>query len=199
MAISANVKKRRHRLNREITAPTVRLVDPDGVIKDSDGNPDAKRTGVMGRDDALRLAQALELDLVEVGAGEGRGDTPIVRIMNYSKFLYEEKKNRKKTKTQKIKEVKLRPVTDKGDYEVKLRNLISFLEAGDKVKVTIRYRGREITHQELGAALADRIIKDLDGHGVVDARPKLEGRQLVMVVSPDKRGQKAKSNKDAQH
>jgi translation initiation factor IF-3 len=158
----------------------VRLVDPEDKL--STLGPTAQ-PGIMSRRDAQRLAEMLGFDLVEVSPN---AEPPVVRIMDYNKFLFDEKKTKKKQKIQKLKEIKLRPVTDDGDYQVKLRNLISFLGNGDKVKVTIRFKGREITHKELGMDLLDRIKLDLAGGGIIDQEPKLEGRQLVMVISPKK-------------
>lgn len=160
----------------------VRLVDPDGVLENGPLGP-GTHIGVMSRRDAQLKAAQLALDLVEVSPN---ADPPVVRIMDFGKFLFDEKKTKKKQKIQKLKEIKLRPVTDHGDYEVKLRNLIGFLTEGDKVKVTIRFKGREITHKELGSRLLDRIKADISGVGVVDQEPKLEGRQMVMVISPKK-------------
>lgn len=127
------------------------------------------------------MAQKLNLDLVEVSPN---AEPPVVRIMDFGKFQFELKKSKKKQKAPKLKEVKLRPVTGEGDYQVKLRNLKGFLEHGDKVKVTIRFRGREITHQELGLSLLERVAKDITEFGQVDQRPKLEGRQMMMIISP---------------
>ena len=159
----------------------VRLVDPDGTLN----GIDSQYIGIVNRQDALRVAEKLGLDLVEVSPN---ADPPVVRVMDYGKFLFDEKKAKKKQKIQKIKEIKLRPVTEQGDYQVKLRNLIGFLEHGDKVKVTIRFRGREITHQELGMRLLEKIKVELEqlGVGTIDQEPKFEGRQLVMVISPKK-------------
>lgn len=154
----------------------MRLVDPDGKLEEG-------QAGIMSKRDALRKAELMGLDLVEVSPN---ADPPVVRIMDFGKFQFDEKKTKKKQKVQKIKEIKLRPVTDEGDYKVKLRNLISFLERGDKVKVTIRFKGREITHKELGSDLLDRIKVDITGFGAIDQEPKLEGRQLVMIISPKK-------------
>ena len=180
MVISTN-KKSRVRINQHITALKVRLVDPEGMLNDID----SKLVGIVNRQEALRLAERLGLDLVEVSPN---AEPPVVRVMDYGKFLFDEKKAKKKQKIQKIKEIKLRPVTDDGDYQVKLRNLIGFLEHGDKVKVTIRFRGREITHQELGLKLLEKIKAEVEaqGAGAVDQHPKLEGRQLVMIISPKK-------------
>lgn len=137
----------------------------------------------MTKREAQRKAELLSLDLVEVSPN---AEPPVVRVMDFGKFLFDEKKTKKKQKIQKLKEIKLRPVTDEGDYKVKLRNLISFLEDGDKVKVTIRFKGREITHKELGSRLLERIKVDIAGFGVIDQEPKLEGKQMVMIISPKK-------------
>ncbi len=176
-----SAKKQRVRVNEAITATTVRLVDPDNTLTGLLGP--GKHDGIMSKRDALSKAQTLGLDLVEVSPN---ADPPVVRIMDFNKFLFDEKKTKKKQKIQKLKEIKLRPVTDEGDYKVKLRNLIGFLEDGDKIKVTIRFKGREIAHKNLGMRLLDRIKVDIEGFGVVDQEPKLEGRQLVMIISPKK-------------
>ncbi len=130
------------------------------------------------------------MDLVEVAAN---ADPPVVRIMDFGKFKFEQSKKqqeaRKKQKIIHVKEVKFRPGTDEGDYQVKLRNLVRFLSDGDKAKVTLRFRGREMAHQQLGAKLLDRIEQDLTEYGDVEQRPKMEGRQMVMVLAP-KRKQK---------
>lgn len=180
-AINSTTKKQqRPRINDGITAINIRLVDPEGILTTL--GPTMK-PGLMTRREAQRLAEMLGFDLVEVSPN---ADPPVVRIMDYNKFLFDEKKTKKKQKIQKLKEIKLRPVTDEGDYQVKLRNLVSFLGNGDKVKVTIRFKGREITHKDLGMRLLDRIKLDLGSNGVIDQEPKLEGRQLVMVISPKK-------------
>jgi len=164
------------RINQHITARTVRLVDPEGF---TDGV-----IGVMSSYDALRKAESLGKDLVEISPN---AEPPVVRIMDFGKFLFDEKKNKKKQKIQKIKEIKLRPVTDEGDFQVKLRNLIGFLDGGDKVKVTLRFRGREIAHHELGLAQLKRLQAAVLDHGVVESLPKLEGKQLVMMIGPVKK------------
>ena len=158
----------------------MRLVDPDNKLDPALLGP-GELTGIMARMKALEYAEKLGLDLVEVSPN---AEPPVVRIMDYGKELFNEKKSKKKQKISKIKEIKLRPVTEEGDYQVKIRNLMGFLEEGDKVKVTIRFRGREITHKELGTDLLDRIVKDIEGLGVVDQMPRLEGRQMVMMISP---------------
>lgn len=137
----------------------------------------------MKRHEALLKAERLGLDLVEVAPN---ATPPVVRIMDYGKLIYEEKKSKKKQRVQKIKEIKLRPVTDEGDYQVKLRNLISFLDEGDKVKITLRFRGREITHQDLGIKVMDRLREETKDVAIVDQMPRLEGKQMVMMLSPKK-------------
>ncbi len=137
----------------------------------------------MKRHEALMKAEKVGLDLVEVSPN---AEPPVVRVMDYGKFIFEEKKTKKKQRIQKIKEIKLRPVTDDGDYQVKLRNLLSFLEEGDKVKITLRFRGREITHQDLGMKVMDRLREDTKDVAVVDQMPRLEGKQMVMMLSPKK-------------
>ncbi len=140
---------------------------------------------------ALQMARAAELDLVEIVP---QAEPPVVRVMDYGKHRFEQSKKlqaaRKKQKQIQVKEMKFRPGTDEGDYRVKLRKLIQFLENGDKAKVTIRFRGREMAHQELGVQLLDRIEQDLAEYGTVEQRPKMEGRQLVMVFAPKKGGKK---------
>lgn len=149
---------------------------------------DGSQIGVVPLKEARKSAEEAELDLVEISPN---ADPPVVRIMDYGKFLFQESKQRavakKKQKLVKTKEVKFRPGTDKADYEVKLRNLRSFLEEGDKVKITIYFRGREITHQELGMKLLERVRDDLAENGKVEFFPKLEGRQLVMILAPKKK------------
>jgi translation initiation factor IF-3 len=142
---------------------------------------------VVDIDEAIRLAVEAELDLVQISDGD-----PIVcKVMDYGKHLYEQKKRaseaKKKQTQMQVKEIKFRPGTEEGDYQVKLRNLIRFLEGGDKTKITIRFRGREMAHQELGMELLERVEKDLAELGTVEQRPKLEGRQMVMVLSPKKK------------
>ena len=138
----------------------------------------------MKRHEALLKAERIGLDLVEVSPN---AEPPVVRVMDYGKFIFEEKKTKKKQRIQKIKEIKLRPVTDEGDYQVKLRNLIRFLNDGDKAKVSLRFRGRELAHQHLGLELVQRIGRDLEEYGTVEQEPKMEGRQIVMVLSPAKK------------
>jgi len=133
------------------------------------------------------MAEEAELDLVEIAP---QANPPVCRIMDYGKFKYRESKKRHEAKLKQkqivVKEIKFRPGTDEGDYKIKLRNLIRFLEEGDKTKVTLRFRGREMAHQEIGIRLLERVKGDLDAHGVVEQFPRMEGRQLVMVLSPKK-------------
>ena len=144
--------------------------------------------GVMTREQALEMALSQELDLVEVSPN---ADPPVCRILDFGKFLFEQNKKahaaKRKQKQIQIKEVKFRPGTEEGDYQVKLRNLIRFLTEGDKAKITLRYRGREMAHQELGFKLLQRVQQDLLEYGAVEQMPKLEGRQLVMVISPKRK------------
>jgi len=138
--------------------------------------------------EAIDTAQDAGLDLVEVAP---QSDPPVCRIMDFGKYLFEQNKKgqaaKKKQKQIQLKEVKFRPGTDEGDYQVKLRNLVRFLSSGDKAKVTLRFRGREMAHQELGMQLLERVQKDLAELGVVEQRPQMEGRQMVMVIGPKKR------------
>ncbi|WP_455212547.1 translation initiation factor IF-3 [Kaarinaea lacus] len=164
------------RLNEQITAPQVRVIDDDG-----------EQLGIMSAEEALKVAFEAELDLVEIAPN---ADPPVCRIMDHGKFLFEENKKRhaakKKQKQIQVKEIKFRPGTDIGDYQVKLRNLKRFLENGDRVKVTMRFRGREMAHQELGLQLLKRVEEDLADLGTVEQHPKVEGRQMVMVMAPKK-------------
>lgn len=154
----------------------MRVIDQDG-----------EQVGVVPIEKALAMAEEAELDLVEISPN---AEPPVCRIMDYGKFKFEQSKRqqsaRKKQKQVQVKEVKFRPGTDVGDYQVKLRNLIRFLQDGDRVKVTLRFRGREMAHQELGRDLLERVKKDLEEYGVVEQFPKMEGRQMVMVMSPKK-------------
>ena len=147
-----------------------------------------EQAGVMSRDDALALAGKENLDLVEVSPN---ATPPVCRVMDFGKYLFEQKKkvqgSKGKQKHTHIKEVKFRPGTEVGDYDVKLRNLIRFLTQGDKTKVTLRFRGREMAHQDLGVALLKRVENDLEEYGTVEQFPKMEGRQLIMVLAPKKK------------
>jgi len=152
-------------------------------VIDSEG----EQAGVMGRDSAIELARQQALDLVEVSPN---ADPPVCRIMDFGKYLFEQKKKSQAGKTKQrqtqLKEVKFRPGTEVGDYQVKMRNLVRFLEKGDKTKVTLRFRGREMAHQELGMQLLKRVEADLVDYGTVEQFPKMEGRQLIMVLAPKK-------------
>ncbi|HEX5419948.1 MAG TPA: translation initiation factor IF-3 [Gammaproteobacteria bacterium] len=171
------VQAKRVRRNHEITTPSVRVIGANG-----------EQVGIMSIEDALRTAESSTLDLVEVAPNS---DPPVCRIMDYGKFVFEQNKKaqttRRKQKQTQIKEVKFRPGTEEGDYQVKLRNLVRFLSQGDKTKVTLRFRGREMAHQELGHQLLRRVQKDLEELGTVEQFPQLEGRQMVMVIAPRKR------------
>ncbi len=149
---------------------------------------DNEPLGIVPTRDAMRLAEEAEVDLVEIAP---TAQPPVARLMDYGKFKYQEQKRaaeaRAKQKVIQVKEVKFRPGTDDADYNVKVRNLTRFLEEGDKAKVTLRFRGREMAHQEFGVRLLERIRTDLDAVGQVEAMPKLEGRQMVMIVAPKKR------------
>ncbi|MEW6765054.1 MAG: translation initiation factor IF-3 [Pseudomonadota bacterium] len=164
------------RLNSEITAREVRLIDAEG-----------NQVGIVSRYDALRMAEEAELDLVEISP---QASPPVCKIMDYGKFRYQQQKKaneaKKKQKTIEVKEVKFRPGTEEADYQVKLRNVIRFLEEGNKAKITLRFRGREMAHQDIGMQMYDRIEQDLGDLAVVEQRPKLEGRQMVMVIAPRK-------------
>ena len=147
-----------------------------------------EQIGILSIEEALSAAGGLGLDLVEVAPNS---DPPVCRIMDFGKFTFEQNKKaqtaRRKQKQIHIKEVKFRPGTEEGDYQVKLRNLVRFLSQGDKTKVTLRFRGREMAHQELGIELLRRVQADLAEYGSVEQFPQLEGRQMVMVLSPKKR------------
>ena len=164
-------------MNEQITAPQVRLIDAEG-----------EPVGIVLVAEALRLAEAADLDLVEIAP---LAEPPVCRIMDIGKFKYAESKKQHEAKLKQkqvqIKEVKFRPATDDGDYNIKLRNLIKFLADGDKTKVTLRFRGREIAHQQIGMQLMERIRQDLTEHGIVEQFPKMEGRQMVMMLSPKRK------------
>lgn len=155
----------------------MRLIDEKG-----------EQIGIVPVREAQQKAQEAELDLVEIVP---TAKPPVCRIMDYGKYLFEQSKKRhsakKKQKQMQVKEIKFRPGTDEGDYQVKLRSLIRFLQDGDKTKVTLRFRGREMAHQELGQKLLKRIETDLTEYGTVEQYPRLEGRQMVMIVAPLKK------------
>ena len=164
-------------INENITAREVRLIGPDG-----------EQVGVVSIQEALSAAEEAKLDLVEISPD---ATPPVCRIMDYGKHIFEKKKQqaaaRKNQKQIQIKEIKFRPGTEEGDYQVKLRNLIRFLSEGDKAKVSLRFRGREMAHQELGMELLKRVETDLAEYGTVEQHPKMEGRQLMMVIAPKKK------------
>lgn len=149
---------------------------------------DGQQRGVLSIEQAIQAAYDEELDLVEVSP---TAEPPVCRIMDYGKYVFDQNKKaqsaKKKQKQIHVKEVKFRPGTEEGDYKVKLRNLVRFLTSGDKAKVTLRFRGREMAHQELGARLLDRVQKDLEEIGTVEQQPQMEGRQMVMVIAPKKK------------
>ena len=165
------------RINEDIKVPEVRVIDDEG-----------EQLGILNTAEALELAESKELDLVEVSPD---AKPPVCRIMDHGKFLFEENKRKhaakKKQKQVQVKEVKFRPGTEEGDYQVKLRNLTRFLSNGDRAKVTLRFRGREMAHQDLGMKLLKRVQADLEELGTVEQFPRMEGRQMVMVLSPKKK------------
>ena len=163
------------RVNQNIRAEKVRLVDADGEM-----------AGVVSVPEAIRMAEEAGLDLVEVSPN---ADPPVCKILDYGKYKYEQQKKaaeaRKKQKTVDVKEVKIRPGIEKHDYEVKMRNARRFLEAGDKVKVTMRFRGREMAHQDIGLGVLRKMKEELADVSKPELEPKLEGRQMIMVLGPD--------------
>ncbi len=169
--------KNAHRINREILVPEVRLIGAEG-----------EQLGVVRIAEALSKAEELDVDLVEIAP---TAQPPVCKLMDYGKFKYQEQKKaheaKLKQKVIQVKEVKIRPGTDDGDYNVKLKNLKRFLEEGDKAKVTLRFRGREMAHQELGMQMLERLRLDLDEMSQVEQMPKLEGRQMVMILAPKKK------------
>ncbi|MES9869504.1 MAG: translation initiation factor IF-3 [Sedimenticola sp.] len=167
---------KKNRLNGEITAPEVRLIGADG-----------EQVGIVSINEAMDNAEEAGLDLVEIVPN---AEPPVCRVMDFGKFVFEQKKQKsaakKKQKQVHIKEVKFRPGTGEGDYQVKLRNLVRFLKDGDKTKVTMRFRGREHAHRELGLEMLERVERDLAELGEVEQKPAMEGRQMVMVLRPKK-------------
>ncbi len=157
-----------------------------------------EQLGVVSLTDANARAEEESVDLVEIAPG---ADPPVCRLMDYGKYLYQESKKKHdaklKQKQVQVKEIKFRPNTDEGDYNIKLRSIINFLDDGDKVKITLRFRGREMAHQEFGVRLLDRIKEDLQTYGLVEQHPKLEGRQMVMVLSPKKKEVKSAKSKES--
>ncbi len=167
---------RTQRINIEINAPEVRLIGANG-----------EQVGIVPIAQAMKMAEEAEVDLVEIAP---LAKPPVCKLMDYGKFKYREAKKAHEAKLKQkqihVKEVKFRPGTDEGDYQIKLRNLIKFLEEGDKAKVTLRYRGREMAHQEFGVRLIERVKQDLEPYALVEQFPKMEGRQLIMVLAPKK-------------
>ncbi len=174
--MSAPPAKELRRINQLIVVPEVRLVGADGEM-----------LGVVPLEKALEVADAAGLDLVEVSPN---ADPPVCKVLDYGKFKYEDQKRkaeaRKKQKTIDVKEIKMRPGIDEHDYDVKMRAMRRFLDEGDKVKVTLRFRGREMAHQELGLKVLHRVRDDIEELGKIELLPKMEGRQMIMVVAPMK-------------
>jgi translation initiation factor IF-3 len=170
-------KKNLHQINGEITASEVRLTGADG-----------QPVGIVSLHEAMSAAEEANLDLVEISPN---AEPPVCRVMDYGKFIFEkskkDKEQRQKNKQIQLKELKFRPGTDEGDYQVKLRNLNRFLEDGNKVKITLRFRGREMAHQGLGTKLLNRIKDDVAEIANVESFPAMEGRQMVMVLAPKKK------------
>ncbi len=164
-------------MNNDIRVPKVRLIDKEG-----------EQVGILNTAEAMLKAKEDGLDLVEISPN---AEPPVCRIMDYGRYLFDIKKRksaqRKKQKVTQVKEIKFRPTTDVGDYKVKLRKITEFLENGDKVKITIRFRGREMQHRELGMDLLKRVEQDISELGKVEQFPRLEGRQLSMVIAPIKK------------
>jgi len=164
-------------LNDDITAPEVRLIAEDGEQK-----------GILTLEEAKQLAEAAKLDLVELVPD---AEPPVCRLMDYGKFRFQQKKKlhdqRKKQRQVQIKEIKFRPGTEEGDYQVKLRKLTEFIDIGDRCKVTVRFRGREMAHMELGTMLLKRVEEDMKEFATVDQYPQSEGRQMTMLLVPKKR------------
>jgi len=173
-------------MNGEITALDVRLVGVDN-----------EPLGIVRIQEAMRLAFEADVDLVEIAP---QAVPPVCRLMDYGKFRYQEQKRQNEAKSKQkqiqVKEVKFRPGTDDGDYQVKLRNCIRFLEEGDKCKITLRFRGREMAHQEFGVRLLERVRTDLDAVAAVEQFPKLEGRQMVMMLAPKRKLPAASARKE---
>jgi len=163
-------------VNRQIRVPEIRLIDQDG-----------NNVGVVDPNDAVTMAEEAGLDLVEISPN---AKPPVCKIMDFGKFKYEQQKKaaeaKKKQKVIDVKEVKFRPNIDTHDYDVKMRALTKFLGEGDKVKVTLRFRGREMAHQELGRELLNRVAEDIEDKGKVESMPRMEGRQMTMVIAPTK-------------
>jgi translation initiation factor IF-3 len=166
-------------VNDQISAREVRLIDSEG-----------QQVGILGIQEALQKAREANLDLVEIAP---QLTPPVCRIMDFGKYLFEQRKRlKKKSKRVQVKEIKMRPVTDVGDYLVKIRQAVAFLQEGDKVKMTVRFRGRELAYQQQGIEILRRAEEDLKNYGTIEQAPKMEGKQMVMLVVPGKN----KSNKE---
>lgn len=162
------------RMNHQIVAREVRLIDAEG-----------EQVGIVSVQEALQKAQEVNLDLVEIAP---QLTPPVCRIMDFGKYLFEQRKRlKKKSKKVQVKELKMRPVTDVGDYLVKIRQAVAFLQEGDKVKVTVRFRGRELSYQQQGVEILRRAENDLKDYGTVEQAPKMEGKQMVMLIVPGKK------------
>lgn len=161
------------RVDRDIRSPEVFLIDQHG-----------EKAGKVSLRDALTAAREADMHLVEVAPN---ASPPVCKIMDYGKHLFGQKKKQQKPKKSRLKEVKIRPSTEENDYQVKLRNIIRFLEDGNKVKVTMRFRGRELWHRDLGATLFQRMETDLESHGTVEQEVKLEGRQMTLMLAPKRK------------
>lgn len=174
MKAAPPVQKDGPRVNEEIRVREVHLIDKDGANR-----------GTVTAAEALRLAQEAGLDLVEIAPN---ANPPVCKLMDFGKYKYQEQKKaaeaRKKQKVVEVKEIKFRPMIDDHDYDVKLRSMVRFFEEGDKVKVTLRFRGREMAHQELGMQLLNRVKEDAGKLAKVEQEPRMEGRQMVMVLAP---------------
>jgi len=178
-----------HRINDRIRAREVRLVDPEG-----------QQLGIKPLPDALGIARGMDLDLVEVAP---MANPPVCRIMDYGKFKFDEaqraKESRRKTVHVGVKEMKYRPKIGIGDFDTKTRQVARFLEDGHKVKITIMFRGREVFHPELGKRILDRIAEQMDGNAKVEAEPRLDGRNMIMVLAPDKRARQSAASRSGAH
>jgi len=167
-----SIRSEKTRVNRQIRVAKIRLIDQNG-----------EQVGIVSTVEAIRQAEKANLDLVEISPNV---DPPVCRIMDYGKYLFERNQRKRATKKKQrlihVKEVKFRPATDVGDFQVKVRKIRNFLDRGDKVKVSLRFRGREMQHKELGLALLDRVKAELPGGYLVEQEPKMEGRQMTMVV-----------------
>ena len=165
------------RVNDHIRVPRVRLIDQDG-----------EQVGIVSIEEALMQARRVSLDLVEISPNT---DPPVCRIMDYGKYVFDQSKRRtsqkKNQKQVQVKEVKFRPVTDVGDYRVKMRKIAEFLERGDRVKISLRFRGREVQHQELGIEFINRVKADLPANAMIEQEAKMEGRQITMLVAAGKK------------